>query len=112
MRFFTSISIAALCFVATIQAAPGGLPVNLPGTDAATSQLTGLTGNLPLVNQLGGLAGGGGGGGTQNPPQGSGFTTQGEADDYPIGGSNVPKGHPGPGAGDIDSTHDLADATT
>lgn len=111
MRFFTSISIAALCFVATIQAAPGGLPVNLPGTDAATSQLSGLTGNLPLLGQLGGLTGGSADG-TQNPPQGAGFTTQGEADEGPIGDSNVPKGHPGPRAGDIDSTHDLADATT
>ncbi|CDS03724.1 hypothetical protein LRAMOSA01125 [Lichtheimia ramosa] len=60
MRFFTSISIAALCFVASIQAAPqgltdgltggaagGGLPVNAPGVD----QVTGALGNLPVVGQ-------------------------------------------------------------
>ncbi|CDS03729.1 hypothetical protein LRAMOSA01130 [Lichtheimia ramosa] len=41
MRFFTSLSIAALCFVASIQAAPQGVTGGLPA----------VLGDVPVVGQ-------------------------------------------------------------
>ncbi|CDS03723.1 hypothetical protein LRAMOSA01124 [Lichtheimia ramosa] len=47
MRFFTSISIAALCFVASIQAAPQGA---LGGTGGAGQQPAGQDPGTPAAN--------------------------------------------------------------
>ncbi|KAJ8655947.1 hypothetical protein O0I10_008387 [Lichtheimia ornata] len=50
MRFFASISIAALCFVASIQAAPAG--VGAPGLDQATGAVNGVAGKVPVVGPV------------------------------------------------------------
>ncbi|KAI7874451.1 hypothetical protein K492DRAFT_199970 [Lichtheimia hyalospora FSU 10163] len=79
MRFFTSISIAALCFVAIIQAAPAPQLPQLPGTGQLTGAVGQVAGELPPpANKLGETLGGAP---KANTAQANGVqrTTQGES---------------------------------